>query len=138
MTTISLIACETYDLNAVRRAVADVLAPLGGMGRFVRSGMRVLLKPNLLAAASLERAVTTHPSVVQAVAETVQAAGGIVLIGDSPAGPVSNGPQVWRTSGLADVAAQTGATLVPFDEVTWKRLNGHDYFLARPILDPQA
>jgi len=134
MTTVSITACDTYDLDAVRRAVAEVLAPFGGMGRFVQPGRRVLLKPNLLGAASLERAVTTHPTVVQAVAEAVQAAGGIVLIGDSPAGPVSNGFQVWRTSGLADVAAQTGATLVPFAEVTWQRLHGHDYFLARPVL----
>lgn len=134
MITVSIIACDTYDLDAVRRAVADVLAPLGGMGRFVRPGMRVLLKPNLLAAASLERAVTTHPAVVQAVAEAVQAVGGIVLLGDSHAGRVETGPQVYRASRMTDVAAQTGATLVPFDEATWQRLNGHDYFLARPVL----
>ena len=134
MTTVSAITCDTYELDAVRRAVADVLAPLGGIGRFVQPGRRVLLKPNLLSAAKLERAVTTHPAVVQAVAEAVQAAGCIVLLGDSHAGRVETGPQVYRASRMTDVAAQTGATLLPFDEATWQRLNGHDYFLARPVL----
>jgi uncharacterized protein (DUF362 family)/NAD-dependent dihydropyrimidine dehydrogenase PreA subunit len=97
--------------------------------------MQVLLKPNLLTAADWDRAVTTHPAVVQAVAELVQEAGGSVVIGDSPAGPVTNGPQVWQASGMSQVAEQVGAQLVPFEGVSWHRLDGHDYFLARPIFD---
>lgn len=135
MSLVSVVACETYALEQVRRSIAAVLAPLGGIERFVRPGMRVLLKPNLLAAADLERAVTTHPTVVRAVTELVQQAGGVVLIGDSPAGPVEQSPRVWHRSGIADVAADTGATLVPFDGVVWKRLNGRDYLLARPVFD---
>jgi len=135
MSIVSVVACKTYEPDAVRQAAAAVLAPLGGIGRFVRPGMRVLLKPNLLAPAALERAITTHPAVVQAVAELVQAAGGTVLIGDSPGGPGGDGQRVWGPSGMADVAAHTGATLVPFDGVVWKQLNGHDYFIARPIFE---
>jgi len=135
MARVSVVSCSTYDLEAVRRAVRAALAPLDGIGRFVRPGMRVLLKPNLLAAADLERAVTTHPAVVQAVAEMVAEAGGEVWIGDSPAGPVGNGPRVWRRSGMTEVAARTGARLVPFEGVVWKRLNGDDYFIARPVFE---
>jgi len=135
MPIVSIVTCETYEPNAVRRAVEGALAPLGGIGRFVHEGKRVLLKPNLLVAADLERAITTHPAVVQAVAELVQEAGGTVLIGDSPAGPVKNGPRAWRRSGLTEVAARTGAHLVPFDGVTWKRLNGADYFIAHPVFE---
>jgi len=135
MSVVSIAACKTYEPDSVRRAVTAVLDPLGGIGRFVRPGMRVLLKPNLLTAADLERAITTHPAVVQAVVELVQKAGGIVLIGDSPSGPVGKGPQVWRGSGMLDLAERTGARLVPFDEVSWKRLNGHDYFIARSVLE---
>ncbi len=135
MPVVSVVACETYEPGAVRQAVTAVLAPLGGIGQFVRPGMRVLLKPNLLAAADLERAITTHPAVIQAMAELVQEAGGIVLIGDSPAGPVENGPRVWRRSGVAGVAERTGARLVPFNGVAWKRLDGNDYLIARPVLE---
>ena len=135
MPVVSVARCETYDLDAVRGAVMAVLAPLGGIGRFVRPGMQVLLKPNLLAAADLERAITTHPAVVQAVADLVQEAGGTALIGDSPGGSVEDGRRVWRRSGMAGVAERTGARLVPFDGVAWKRLDGVDYFIARPALE---
>jgi uncharacterized protein (DUF362 family)/Pyruvate/2-oxoacid:ferredoxin oxidoreductase delta subunit len=135
MSIVTSVICDTYQLDAVRQAVTAVLTPLGGIERFVRPGMKVLLKPNLLAAADPERAVTTHPAVTRAVAEMVQKAGGEVWIGDSPAGPVENGPQVCYKSGTTDVAAQAGARLIPFDGVTWKRLNGQDYFIARPIFE---
>jgi uncharacterized protein (DUF362 family)/Pyruvate/2-oxoacid:ferredoxin oxidoreductase delta subunit len=135
MTLVSTIACAAYDLPLVRSAVTAALAPLGGMGAFVRPGMQVLLKPNLLSAAGLEKAVTTHPAVVQVVAELVQAAGGTALIGDSPAGPVELGPEVWHTSGMAEAAEAVGATLASFDAVAWKRLGGQDYFIARPVLE---
>jgi len=135
MPIVSAVVCESYELDLVRRAVSAALAPLGGIGRFVRPGMQVLLKPNLLTASDLERAVTTHPTVVQAVAELVQEAGGSVLIGDSPGGPVKKTPPVWRKGGMAEVAGRISARLVTFDGVEWKRLNGNDYFIARPALE---
>ncbi len=135
MSVVSIVACDTYKLDAVRQAVTAVLAPLGGIERFVRPGMRVLLKPNLLRSADLERAITTHPAVVQAVTELVQGAGGTVLIGDSPGGAVKRVPPVWRKSGMTQVTECTGATLVPFDGVEWKRVNGHDYFVAHPVFE---
>jgi uncharacterized protein (DUF362 family)/Pyruvate/2-oxoacid:ferredoxin oxidoreductase delta subunit len=135
VSVVSAVACETYEPGAVRQALSAVLAPLGGMGRFVRPGMQVLLKPNLLTGADLARAITTHPSVVQAVAELVREAGGTVLVGDSPAGPVAHGAQVYHESGMAEVAARTGARLVPFDSVAWRHLNGNDYFIARPVFE---
>lgn len=135
MPIVSVVACDTYELDAIRRAVTAVLAPLDGIERFVRPGMRVLLKPNLLRASDLDWAITTHPAVVQAVTELVQKAGGTVIIGDSPGGSVKPNPSVWRKGGMTEVAERTGATLVPFDGVEWKRLNGNDYFIARPVFE---
>ncbi len=135
MVMVSIAACDTYDLETVRHVLEGVLAPLGGMGRFVRPGMRVLLKPNLIVPLPLDRAVTTHPTVVRAVAEMVQAAGGEVWIGDSPAGPVRNSERLWQRTGMADVAAATGARLVHFDGVEWRHLRGQDYFIARPVFE---
>jgi uncharacterized protein (DUF362 family)/Pyruvate/2-oxoacid:ferredoxin oxidoreductase delta subunit len=135
MIFVSAVACNTYSRDTVASSVALLLAPLGGMSAYVQPGMRVLLKPNLLSTAAIERAVTTHPAVVQAVAELVQDAGGTVFMGDSPAGPIELGAEVWGTSGMAEVAMGTGATLAPFSEVVWKRLDGQDYFIARPVLE---
>jgi uncharacterized protein (DUF362 family)/Pyruvate/2-oxoacid:ferredoxin oxidoreductase delta subunit len=132
---VSVVGCDAYAPDAVRQGVVAALAPLGGIARFVQPGMQVLLKPNLLAAADLAHAVTTHPTVVEAVIELVQEAGGTVLVGDSPAGPVETNPAVWHKGGMVEVAERTGARLVPFEGVTWKRLEGNDYFIARPVLD---
>ncbi len=138
---VSVVSCQAYDLDLVRRAVDAVLAPLGGIRRFVRPGMRVLLKPNLLNDAGPDGGITTHPAVVRAVAEQVQKAGGIVLIGDSPAGPIEDNPRVWRASGMVEVTEQLGARLVPFDRVVWKRLDGAgrepaiNYMISAPVLE---
>ena len=132
---VSVVGCDAYAPDAVWQGVVAALAPLGGIERFVQPGMQVLLKPNLLAATDLAHAVTTHPVVVGAVAELVREAGGTVLIGDSPAGPIESNPAVWRKGGMVEVAERTGARLVPFDGVTWKRVGGNDYFIARPVLE---
>ena len=132
---VSVVACEAHDPDAIRQSVLAALAPLGGIRRFVRPGMKVLLKPNLVSDADLERAVTTHPSVIRAVAELVQEAGGAVQIGDSPGGPARYNQRVWSRSGVAAVADQTGACLVPFDTPVWKCLNGSDYFIALAAME---
>jgi len=112
MAIVSIVKCETYEINQVRRALTAVLEPLGGIGAFVRPGQRVLLKPNVLMPVRPERAITTHPAVIEAVAELVQGAGGEVVIFDS--GPVPTGLVVrraYRDAGILEVAERTGATL---------------------------
>ena len=89
------------------------LAELGGMSAFVKPGQKVLLKVNLLMKKRPEEAVTTHPSVVEAVARLVLEAGGIPIIGDSPGGPytVNALRAIYAKSGLREVAERTGAIL---------------------------
>jgi uncharacterized protein (DUF362 family)/NAD-dependent dihydropyrimidine dehydrogenase PreA subunit len=88
------------------------------MGRFVGRGERVLVKPNLLASRTPDEAVTTHPAVVQAVVEAVQAAGGEPLIGDSPGGRnIGNSyERLLRRTGMMGVAEATGCEVVSFDD----------------------
>ena len=94
---------------AVRRAV-DLL---GGMGAYVRPGQRVLLKPNLVRPAPPERAVSTHPAVVAAVARLVAEAGGHAVIVESPGGPYSSGVlrSLYRRTGMDRAAEASGAEL---------------------------
>lgn len=132
---VSVVGCPSYELDAVRQGIKAVLAPLGGMGQFVRPGMRVLLKPNLLSDATWEQAVTTHPAVLRAVAEMVQGASGTVWIADSPGGPLAENPQVYRKTGATEVAGQVGAELLLLEGVTWKQVNGNSYYIARPVLE---
>jgi len=84
---VALVRCREYELDATQAAIRRAVDLLGGMSAFVQPGQRVLLKPNLVRAMSPERAVTTHPTVVAAVARLVVEAGGRPLIVDSPGGP---------------------------------------------------
>ena len=85
-------------------------------------GERVLLKPNMLAAKPPNAAVTTHPALVRVVAELVRDAGCEVLIGDSPG--IGGFQRVAERSGIRDAAMESGATLVPFDDIVEVRGDG--------------
>jgi uncharacterized protein (DUF362 family) len=56
-------------------ATRKALEALGGIGRFVKKGERVVLKPNMSFANPPERASTTHPLVVTTVAQACMDAG---------------------------------------------------------------
>ena len=88
--------------------IEPLLAPLGGMEQFVKKNEKVLLKINLLSAKEPEKAVTTHPEFVRAVAKAVRKAGGKPYIGDSPAGTFSkrNLKKAYERSGLENLAKE--------------------------------
>jgi uncharacterized protein (DUF362 family)/Pyruvate/2-oxoacid:ferredoxin oxidoreductase delta subunit len=110
---VSIRKCGSYEPEVVAAAVRQAMDDLGGIGRFVRPGMNVVLKPNLLMRRRPEEVTTTHPAVVRAVADLVTKAGGRVTVADSPGGPhiatILKG--VYDASGMNDVARRTGATL---------------------------
>ncbi len=88
--------------------IEALLAPFGGMEQFVKKNDKVLLKVNLLSAKAPEKAVTTHPEFVRAVAKAVRKAGGEPYIGDSPAGTFSQRSlqKAYRRSGLEAMAGE--------------------------------
>lgn len=86
MTDVSIAKCRSYELEEVRAALLRALEPLGGLD-WVRPGMRVAVKTNLVTAAHPEAAATTHPAVLTALTELLAARGADVVIGDSPGGP---------------------------------------------------
>jgi uncharacterized protein (DUF362 family)/Pyruvate/2-oxoacid:ferredoxin oxidoreductase delta subunit len=128
-----------YEPARVRTALEQLLAPLGGMPAFVRPGQRVLVKPNLLAGKPPEKAVTTHPELVRQVILQVQAAGGIVSVGDSPGIGTPEG--VARKCGILRVIEETGARFAPFVESVPVRVSEgtfHQLEIAREVLDAEV
>ncbi len=86
MTTVSLQITDSYDAAAVRAAVDAHFAALS-VADDLRPGMRVVLKPNLLAARKPEQCVTTHPAIIRAVAEWLRGRGVTdIVLADSPGG----------------------------------------------------
>jgi uncharacterized protein (DUF362 family) len=104
--------CQEYNEDVEKR-LREGMGILGGMAAFVKPGQRVLLKVNLLMKKAPQQAVTTHPSVIEAVVKLVQEAGGIPIIGDSPGGPytVYLLRSIYAGCGIKDLADRTGAIL---------------------------
>ena len=61
-----IVSCERYEEAEVASALRRALEPLGGL-EFVRPGMRVAVKLNLVTAMKPETAATVHPTVVCAL-----------------------------------------------------------------------
>ena len=116
MTQVAIVRCEDYEPERVLEACRRALELLGGLGRGVGPGQRVLVKPNLLAAAEPERAVTTHPAVVAALVRLVRDAGAQAWVGDSPGGLVRDATaRVLEVSGVGPAARAAGAEVKDFD-----------------------
>jgi uncharacterized protein (DUF362 family) len=82
---VSLIRANSYDRASLRASLETLLEPLGGIGAIVKTGDRVLLKPNLLTGARPTKECTTRPEIVYTVAQMVQEVGGKPFMGDGPA-----------------------------------------------------
>jgi uncharacterized protein (DUF362 family) len=90
----------------VRRAVEAV----GGMGRFVKRGERVVIKPNIGWNRLPEQAANTNPDVVAEVVRLVAAAGaGKIWVTDNS---VNTAEQCFARSGIEKAAKAAGATVV--------------------------
>ena len=143
MNDVSIVRCPGYDIGMVRAAVRHSLLQLGGIEAFVSPGDKVLLKANLLMRRKPETATTTHPAIVQAVAELVRQAGGKPLICDSPGGynfhTAGTLDSVYETCGMKQAAKASGAELSYDTEVVdvpWP--NGRmmkSVKTIRPVLD---
>jgi uncharacterized protein (DUF362 family) len=71
MPTVSLIRADSYEQQALQANLEHLLEPLGGISAFVKTGNRVLLKPNLLTAGRPGKECITRPELVRCVAQMV-------------------------------------------------------------------
>lgn len=82
---VSIVRCADYGEETCERALREVLVPFGGLD-WVRPGMRVVIKANLVSAMKPEKAATTHPALLAALTRMLRERGANVVIGDSPGG----------------------------------------------------
>ena len=97
-------ACSAYELQLCLHALTQVLEPIGGLD-WVRPGMKVGIKANLVHAAPPEAAATTHPVLLQALTQLLRRRGAEVIVGDSPGGLYTAAAleRVYRQCGLTQV-----------------------------------
>ena len=128
---------ENYDRAVLIESLGEMIEQAGGWPESVVPGARVLLKVNMLSAKSPERAITTHPEVVAAVAVLLMKEGCIVAIGDSPGGAIKGVERYWNNCGFAAVADELGIELVNFEKAgsVEVSLDKRIYNIAKPIID---
>ncbi len=84
--TVSVVKCESYETDAVSDAFDRLLAPLGNLD-FIKTGMKVAIKANLVTAIKPDKAATTHPALIVELCKRLTEKGAEVTVGDSPGGP---------------------------------------------------
>jgi uncharacterized protein (DUF362 family)/Pyruvate/2-oxoacid:ferredoxin oxidoreductase delta subunit len=108
-----IVPCNSYQNEEIKKSTYNLFKPLGGLEQFIKSGQKVLLKVNLLMKKQPEAGVTTHPALVEAIVNQIQALGAKVIIADSPGGPFTKSwlKGIYRETGMEEVANRTGAQL---------------------------
>lgn len=99
---VAAVPCRDYSEEETTRACEEALSHLGGLSRFVKPGMRVGIKCNLVSAMAPEKAATTSPALLSALCRMITDLGASVVLGDSPGGVFTEAAlkNVYRTCGL--------------------------------------
>ena len=111
MPDVSIAKCADYSPKTVESALQCALDAIDGLS-FVRPGMTVGIKANLVSAMRPDAAATTHPQLLAALTALLRARGAEVIVGDSPGG-LYNAifvNRVYAATGLS-AAQAAGATL---------------------------
>jgi len=109
----------TPDLVAVMGGEPDVLFrqaidALGGMGRFVKQGNKVVIKPNIGWDKTPEMAANTNPILVSEIVKQALAAGASeVIVFDRTC---DNMQRCYESSGIETAAKAAGAKVLPSDD----------------------
>lgn len=131
-----------YDLNTVLDSVRRILQ-FYGMDKKVTGDTKILLKPNMLSRCAPEKAVTTHPAVVEAVILALLemgATGENITVADSGGGPsnVAVHAASYKTCGFADVAGRYGAKIYTKYETVTVKADGKivkEFELLSPVVN---
>lgn len=111
LSKVSLVSCKSYKQEEVDKAVKEAVDLIGGLKTFVKKGQTVVLKPNLVAKMHPDKAGTTHPNVVVAIAKEIIKLGAKCIIADSPGGTYTKGFMngIYKATGMFTAVEQSGA-----------------------------
>lgn len=106
MSIVSIRECNSYEYDEVKEAFNIMMKDIGGLNKYIKKNSKVVIKANLLMKKSPEEATTTHPMVVNIIAEELLKIGCNVTIADSPGGPYNERAlkSVYKASGMEGVA----------------------------------
>lgn len=117
-----------------KETLALALALLGGMGRFVQKGDRVLVKVNAAFARPPALGATTHPEVVETLVRECLAAGASrVTVTDNP---INDPISAFSVSGIGEASRKSGGRLLLPEARLFKNASAENARLIRdwPVL----
>ena len=129
-----------YASAALAAAVEDIFAQ-SAAARALGPRSRVLVKPNLVAKHAPEKAVTTHPAVLDAVCAALRRRGvESITVADSPGGLYNPAvmKSIYKASGLLAVCERHGALAYTACEAAPRKTDGvrvKEFSLLRPVLE---
>lgn len=110
--------CPSYKQQDIETALQESLQVFPEAWERIKPGHKVILKANLLQAQPPEKAITTHPALVAAVAKWVRKLGAIPIIADSPGPGTLFNPRalrhVYQVTGMV-MAAEVGDVVLNYD-----------------------
>jgi len=112
MSQVAIVKCPDYNQSNVDASLTKALELIGGLSNIIKSGQKVLLKPNLLMEAAPEAAITTHPAIVHAIAKQIFKLGAKVYATDSSGDPNVNFEKAMETTGIKAAVESAGGEIV--------------------------
>ena len=85
MSEVNIVKCEDYSEANVKKAFDELIPLIGGLD-WVKPGMKIAIKANLVTFLKPEAAATTHPSLLCELVKRLVEKGAEVVVGDSPGG----------------------------------------------------
>ena len=109
---VCVLGCREYKAELLDEVMEKHFALLG-LDDILNSGMKVLIKPNLVMRRRPGEATTTHPEFVAALVRALRKRGAAVTIAESPGGPYTRAMlrMIYETTGMEAVSKSTGASL---------------------------
>ena len=119
MADVSIVRCEDYDMLMAESALSLALEPFGGLD-WVKAGMTVVIKANLVSFMKPETAATTHPVLLCALTKMLTEKGAKVIVGDSPGGLYTSAyvSRVYSATGVKAVEELGGKLNRDFGQAT--------------------
>jgi uncharacterized protein (DUF362 family)/NAD-dependent dihydropyrimidine dehydrogenase PreA subunit len=116
--------CSSYEnTEKIYQIIEFFFSSFPEVEKLVKPGITVLLKPNMLSCKTPDKAATTHPAIVEAIARYFSNRKANVLIGDSPPAIFGRAEKYWETTGFKTAAENSVAKLICFETLPKHKLS---------------
>lgn len=138
MSRVSVVPCRDYSENEIKKALDELIGSVGGLS-WVKPGMKIAVKANLVTFMHPDRAATTHPALLCELTRRLTALGAEVTVGDSPGGLYNSAfvGRVYNVTGMNAVEEAGGKLNRDFGqtEVSFPEAKAAKHFTYTSYLD---